>query len=292
MIANEGHDNWITVTILLAKRAGYIVTERAGISLSQYRLLLRLLAANNANGQTAKALSEELGLSPSSVTSALNDLESLGAAQRREDGRDRRVVRVSITDSGADLIAKVDPALCQLAHEFWSVYDDNELAMTKRDSASTVLERRLGYMKIDGISVENAYIDSSLVTLASLNAHMRRANISLNEYRVLHLLSRYEQGLRVKDLSRRLLLRSNEVCVAASKLEEHGRLERVKLPSDRRATCFTITERGTEKLRKMTPAIIDSLQNDITELSENAFDLYDSIANKILAQYRQSHLLE
>lgn len=292
MIANEGHDNWITVTILLAKRAGYIVTERAGISLSQYRLLLRLLAANNANGQTAKALSEELGLSPSSVTSALNDLESLGAAQRREDGRDRRVVRVSITDSGSDLIAKVDPALCQLAHEFWSVYDDNELAMTKRDSASTVLERRLGYMKIDGISVENAYIDSSLVTLASLNAHMRRANISLNEYRVLHLLSRYEQGLRVKDLSRRLLLRSNEVCVAASKLEEHGRLERVKLPSDRRATCFTITERGTEKLRKMTPAIIDSLQNDITELSENAFDLYDSIANKILAQYRQSHLLE
>ena len=292
MIANEGHDNWITVTILLAKRAGYIVTERAGISLSQYRLLLRLLAANNDNGQTAKALSEELGLSPSSVTSALNDLESLGAAQRREDGRDRRVVRVSITDSGADLIAKVDPALCQLAHEFWSVYDDNELAMTKRDSASTVLERRLGYMKIDGISVENAYIDSSLVTLASLNAHMRRANISLNEYRVLHLLSRYEQGLRVKDLSRRLLLRSNEVCVAASKLEEHGRLERVKLPSDRRATCFTITERGTEKLRRMTPAIIDSLQNDITELSENAFDLYDSIANKILAQYRQSHLLE
>ena len=292
MIANEGHDNWITVTILLAKRAGYIVTERAGISLSQYRLLLRLLAANNDNGQTAKALSEELGLSPSSVTSALNDLESLGAAQRREDGRDRRVVRVSITDSGANLIAKVDPALCQLAHEFWSVYDDNELAMTKRDSASTVLERRLGYMKIDGISVENAYIDSSLVTLASLNAHMRRANISLNEYRVLHLLSRYEQGLRVKDLSRRLLLRSNEVCVAASKLEEHGRLERVKLPSDRRATCFTITERGTEKLRKMTPAIIDSLQNDITELSENAFDLYDSIANKILAQYRQSHLLE
>ena len=292
MIANEGHDNWITVTILLAKRAGYIVTERAGISLSQYRLLLRLLAANNANGQTAKALSEELGLSPSSVTSALNDLESLGASQRREDGRDRRVVRVSITDSGADLIAKVDPALCQLAHEFWSVYDDNELAMTKRDSASTVLERRLGYMKIDGISVENAYIDSSLVTLASLNAHMRRANISLNEYRVLHLLSRYEQGLRVKDLSRRLLLRSNEVCVAASKLEEHDRLERVKLPSDRRATCFTITERGTEKLGKMTPAIIDSLQNDITELSENAFDLYDSIANKILAQYRQSHLLE
>lgn len=290
MIANEGHDNWITVTILLARQAGDLVTEYAGISLTQYRLLLRLLAAEGG-AHTAKALSEALGLSPSSVTSALNDLEALGAIERSEDSSDRRVVNVSITPAGSALIAKVDPALCQLAHEFWSVYNKNELAMTKRDSASTVLERRLDYMKIDGISVEHAYIDSSLVTLSSLNAHMRRANISLNEYRILHLLSRSPQGMRVKELSRQLLLRSNEVCVAASKLVGHGRLERLKLPHDRRATCFKITELGVAKLEKMTPAIIDSLQNDITELSENAFDVYDSIANKILSTYRSSHLL-
>lgn len=290
MIANEGHDNWITVTILLARQAGDLVTEYAGISLTQYRLLLRLLAADGG-AHTAKALSGALGLSPSSVTSALNDLEALGAIERSEDASDRRVVHVSITPAGSSLIAKVDPALCRLAHEFWSVYSENELAMTKRDSASTVLERRLDYMKIDGISVEHAYIDSSLVTLGSLNVHMRRANISLNEYRILHLLSRNARGMRAKELSRQLLLRSNEVCVAASKLVDHGRLERFKLPHDRRATCFRITELGISKLEKMTPAIIDSLQNDITELSENAFDVYDSIASKILSTYRTSHLL-
>ena len=290
MIANEGHDNWITVTILLARQAGELVTEYAGISLTQYRLLLRLLAADGG-AHTAKALSEALGLSPSSVTSALNDLEALGAIERSEDASDRRVVHVSITPAGSELIANVDPVLCQLAHEFWSVYNENELAMTKRDSASTVLERRLDYMKIDGISVEHAYIDSSLVTLSSLTTHMRRANISLNEYRILHLLSRNSQGMRVKELSRQLLLRSNEVCVATSKLVSHGRLERLKLPHDRRATCFKITELGVSKLEKMTPASIDSLQNDITELSENAFDVYDSIANKILSSYRSSHLL-
>lgn len=290
MIANEGHDNWITVTILLARQAGELVTEYAGISLTQYRLLLRLLATDGGT-HTAKALSEALGLSPSSVTSALNDLEALGAIERSEDASDRRVVHVSITPAGSELIASVDPVLCQLAHEFWSVYNENELAMTKRDSASTVLERRLDYMKIDGISVEHAYIDSSLVTLSSLTTHMRRANISLNEYRILHLLSRNSQGMRVKELSRQLLLRSNEVCVATSKLVSHGRLERLKLLHDRRATCFKITELGVSKLEKMTPAIIDSLQNDITELSENAFDVYDSIANKILSSYRSSHLL-
>ncbi len=290
MIANEGHDNWITVTILLARQAGDLVTEYAGISLTQYRLLVRLFATEGGT-RTAKTLSEALGLSPSSVTSALNDLEALDAIERSEDASDRRVVHVSITPAGSALIAKVNPALCQLAHEFWSVYNENELAMTKRDSASTVLERRLDYMKIDGISVEHAYIDSSLVTLSSLNAHMRRANISLNEYRILHLLSRSSQGMRVKELSRQLLLRSNEICVAASKLVGHGRLERLKLPHDRRATCFKITELGMAKLEKMTPAIIDSLQNDITELSENAFDVYDSIANKILSTYRSSHLL-
>jgi DNA-binding MarR family transcriptional regulator len=290
MIANEGHDNWITVTILLARQAGGLVTEYAGISLTQYRLLLRLLAADGG-ARTAKELSKALGLSPSSVTGALNDLEALGAIERSEDPTDRRVVHVSITPAGSELIAKVDPELCQLANEFWSVYNENELAMTKRDSASTVLERRLDYMKIDGISVEHAYIDSSLVTLGALNAHMRRANISLNEYRILHLLSRNLQGMRVKELSRLLLLRSSEVCLAAAKLVDHGRLERLKLPHDRRATCFKITELGISKLEKMTPAIIDSLQNDITELSENAFDVYDSIANKILSTYRSSHLL-
>lgn len=41
----------------------------------------------------------------------------------------------------------------------------------------------------------------------------------------------------------------------------------------------------------MTPAIIDSLQNNITELFENAFDVYDSIASKFLSTYRTSHLL-
>lgn len=275
---------------MLARQAGELVTEYAGISLTQYRLLLRLLATDGG-AHTAKALSEALGLSPSSVTSALNDLEALGAIERSEDASDRRVVHVSITPAGSELIASVDPVLCQLAHEFWSVYNENELAMTKRDSASTVLERRLDYMKIDGISVEHAYIDSSLVTLSSLTTHMRRANISLNEYRILHLLSRNSQGMRVKELSRQLLLRSNEVCVATSKLVSHRRLERLKLPHDRRATCFKITELGVSKLEKMTPAIIDSLQNDITELSENAFDVYDSIANKILSSYRSSHLL-
>lgn len=290
MLANEGHDNWITVTILLARRAGDIVTDIAGVSLSQYRLLLRLLC-DPVNGCTAKELSDALGLSPSSVTGALNDLEAIGAATRRDDSDDRRIVHAVITDQGRKLVESLDPAICRLAHDFWSVYDENELAMTKRDVASTVLERRLDYVKVDGLSLENAYVDSSLVTLASLNRHMRRANINLNEYRVLHLLSKYDQGLRARNVSRQLLLRSNEVTVAASKLVSHGRVRRVKVSGDRRGALLHITDQGREKLSRMTPAIIESLQNDITELSEGAFDVYDSIAGKVLARYQQSHLL-
>ena len=288
MLANEGHDNWITVTVLLARRAGDIVAADGGISLTQYRMLLRLLG--NDGSCTNGTLCQELSLSPSTVTAAVSDLQSRGAVKRLDDSFDGRVVHIALTDEGHALVKRIDPAICRLAHDFWSVYDESELAMTKKDSAGTVLGRRLAYMTVDGISIENAYVDSALVTLSSLNSHMKRANISLNEYRIMHLLAK-EGALRPRDISRKLLLRSNEVTVAASKLVKHNRITRVRVEGDRRAAQLEVTQAGKDKLSRMTPAIIESLQNDITELSEDAFDVYDSIASKILSRYSRDHLI-
>jgi MarR family 2-MHQ and catechol resistance regulon transcriptional repressor len=288
MPSNEGHDNWITVTVLLARRAGDIVAEHAFISLTQYRVLIRLLA--NDGSSTNRGLCTELGLSPSTITSAVNDLQARGAVSRTEDDGDGRVVHLVLKDRGLELIHLIDPAIHELVHDFWSVYDEHELAVTKRDSAETVLGRRLAYIKTDGLCVENAYVESALLTLDALNRHMKRANISLNEYRVLHLL--YKRGaLRPKDISRALLLRSNEVTVAATKLARHHRIERVRIPEDQRAAILQITDEGRDKILRMTPGIVESFQHDITPLSEDAFEVYDSIAGKVLTRYSRDHLI-
>lgn len=289
MLANEGHDNWITVTVLLARMAGEIAAEIGGVSLTQYRALTRLQA--NGGELTSKELGQNLGLSPSTVTGAVSSLQSKGAVTRRDDGDDLRVVHVILLDGGRALLAKVDPAIAELAHDFWSVYTHEELSMTRRDSESTVLKRRLGHMVDGRMSIENAYVDSALVTLGALNRHMKRENISLNEYRVLHLLSRSPQGMRPRDIARELFLRSSEVTVAAGKLAGHGRIERVRVPGDRRAAALRILDAGYAKLEHMTPGIVETLRRDITDLDDNAFEVYDNIASKILDRYRRDHLV-
>lgn len=288
MLANEGHDNWITVTILLARMAGDIVAEKGGISLTQYRVLARLQA--NGGTLTAKELGENLNLSPATITGSVSSLHEKSAVNRRDDPSDLRIVHVDITEIGYSLLKMIDPEIASLAHDFWSVYSQEELDMTRRDSENTVLKRRLDHMVDGKMSTENAYVDSALITLGALNRHMRKENISLNEYRVLHLLSRTPEGLRPKDICRELFLRSNEVTVAAGKLAKHGRIERVRIPGDRRAAKLRILDAGYAKLEHMTPGIVETLRRDITDLSENAFEVYDSIAGKILDRYRREHL--
>ena len=289
MLANEGHDNWITVSALLARTASDIVADHGNISMTQYRLLIRLKA--NDGVCAAKKLAEDLAIAPSTVTGALNDLEPRKAIKRTYTSDDNRVVNVRITEKGLELLEAIDPAICELAHDFWSTYTPEELAMTKEDSINTANNRNLAYVKGDGMSVENAYVDSALVVMQELTRQMHRANISANEYRVLHLLSVNPCGMRPKEISRKLLLRSNEVTVAAKKLADHGRIERLRIEGDRRASQLVITQAGHDKLAKVTPPLVEAFRSGITELAEDAFDYYDAIARKILERSRREHLL-
>lgn len=289
MLANEGHSDWITTVVLLSRAAGAIVHERAGISMTQYRILLRLVMSDGS--RTVGSLAQDLDLATSTVTLNINGLESRKAVRRRYGKSDRRVVHVELGERGRHLVELVDPSIKALAHEFWSVYTAEELELTFKDSANTAIAHRLVYQKDGELSVENAYVDASLVMMNALSRHMRRANISLNEYRILYLLSTGPDGMRPSDVCSSLLLRSNEVAVAAEKLERHGRVTRVRSAADRRVNLLVITEKGLGKLERMTPGIVDTFRTDICDLDDGAFEHYDSISRKVLALNRGKHLM-
>lgn len=289
MLANEGHSDWITTVVLLSRAAGVIVHECAGISMTQYRILLRLVMSDGSC--TVGTLAQDLDLATSTVTLNVNGLESRKAVKRRYGRSDRRVVHVELSEQGQHLIDLVDPSIQALAHEFWSVYTAEELELTFKDSTNTAVAHRLVYQKDGKLSVENAYVDASLVMINALNRHMRRANISLNEYRILYLLSVNPGGMRPSDVCNSLLLRSNEVAVSAEKLERHGRVARVRSTADRRVNLLVITEAGLSKLGRMTPGIVDTFRTDICDLDDGAFEHYDSISRKVLAFNRGKHLM-
>jgi DNA-binding MarR family transcriptional regulator len=55
---------------------------------------------------TAGQLAKSADLNPGTVTGMLDDLEKKGIVERRPDPRDRRLVMVSLTDTGRAILAE------------------------------------------------------------------------------------------------------------------------------------------------------------------------------------------
>lgn len=78
--------------------------QRPGaLSYAQVRALVML---DDAEEVTAGQLARAADLTPASVTALLDQLEEKGMVERRRDAADRRVVVVSLTPSGRELLAE------------------------------------------------------------------------------------------------------------------------------------------------------------------------------------------
>ena len=83
--------------------------ERLDLSFTQVKAL-----AAAADGElTVKELAERLGLSLPGTSRAVDVLVRRGLFDRREDDRDRRMKRVSITDEGRGFLRTIDEARLQ-----------------------------------------------------------------------------------------------------------------------------------------------------------------------------------
>ncbi|HCF50573.1 MAG TPA: MarR family transcriptional regulator [Syntrophomonas sp.] len=79
-----------------------------GVTPGQYAVLKCLW---DENGQTAKQLSERLYLDGSTVTGILDRMENKSLISRQPDPKDRRAVRVMLTEQGRALNEPVNAAI-------------------------------------------------------------------------------------------------------------------------------------------------------------------------------------
>lgn len=79
-----------------------------GVTPGQYAVLKCLW---DKNGQTAKQLSERLYLDGSTVTGILDRMENKSLINRQPDSKDRRAVRVMLTEKGRALNEPVNAAI-------------------------------------------------------------------------------------------------------------------------------------------------------------------------------------
>jgi MarR family transcriptional regulator for hemolysin len=90
-------------------------------------------------------LAQAIGISQPSTVSVLKQLESAGLAERVRDSEDKRSNRVRLSESGKDLVEKIERRLAKLRDDLCAGLSDADIASSVRVLgilSSRIAERR------------------------------------------------------------------------------------------------------------------------------------------------------
>jgi len=115
----EVADRFFAVAALLRKQANVGLRDQ-GLTMARGKLLSIL----ERRGPTRNsALGAKLGISPRSVTDAVDALEQDGLVRRESDPADRRAVLITLTDRGSALIRAADGPRQEIMHGLFAALD-------------------------------------------------------------------------------------------------------------------------------------------------------------------------
>jgi DNA-binding MarR family transcriptional regulator len=97
----------------------------SGLTMPQARVLFTILESGD---QSAGDLAERLGVAPSTITGITDRLVRQNLIQRKEDPRDRRVVRLAMTEAGARLTFEIAESSRAYLRRVFAEIPDERLA--------------------------------------------------------------------------------------------------------------------------------------------------------------------
>ncbi|AZV80765.1 MarR family transcriptional regulator (plasmid) [Parasedimentitalea marina] len=99
------------------------------------------------------------------------------------------------------------------------------------------------------------FLKASRTIEATLREHLRKEfETTLPRFDVMAALSRFDDGLKMSQLSGVLRVSNGNVTGIVDRLAEDGFLVRVQVPGDRRASLVRLTRRGTEEFARQAAA--------------------------------------
>lgn len=104
--------------------------EANGVSGKQYNALRSIRRAGN-NGSTVNEIRQQMTDPRADVTRLIDRLERDGLVRRKNDRRDRRIVRVVLSEAGALLLKKIDEPLLDVHKTQFSRFQAGELDRLK-----------------------------------------------------------------------------------------------------------------------------------------------------------------
>lgn len=143
-------DNMQDKDILLMRkmrRCGHILYHKYSLNFSQNRILL-LLSRNGP--MTQRALQDEIGIQPGSLSEILSKIEQAGLVEKKRCERDRRIWEIHLTDAGRDTAAQFEIDRRNTAHFLFKSLDEKQ-----KEDLSCLLDALLEHWKNDPCEKEN-----------------------------------------------------------------------------------------------------------------------------------------
>ena len=124
--------------------------------------------------------------------------------------------------------------------------------LTSADAARPGPESRLHDDHHDALRLWLRLLACTLLIERRIRARLRdRFAITLPRFDLLAQLERVPQGLKMSELSRRLMVTGGNVTALTDQLVDEGLVERQRVPGDRRAHAVRLTPAGRRAFRAM-----------------------------------------
>ncbi len=132
---------------------------------------------------------------------------------------------------------------------------------------------------------------AQVTVLRELTREFPTEEISFNEYDVLFNLSKQEgRRLRIRDLSRHLLLTQPSVSRMVDRLVAKGLVSKEGDPGDGRGTFVCLTDAGFALFRRVAVAHADSISRHLgTALNPSELHELSALTERIRASVENSH---
>lgn len=119
-------DKYIEINFSIEKNATQLIKgQMSGDLTSDQHYMLRYI--NNAEVCTSTELAEIFHVKKSAITAIINRLWEKGLIQRTRDDKDRRVIYLTLTESGKKLFEETESRIHQLVGTFIKQFDQKEI---------------------------------------------------------------------------------------------------------------------------------------------------------------------
>lgn len=278
--------DYLTMMAVLERSIAQQLNESCGITVLQYRMMLRLLAEGSLQ-TTVLARSLSVGLSTASM--AVAKLADAGLVSRHEDARDMRTVALRLTRKGRAQVKRADQDVMAMMADYWRSLTPEQLQAALASSASAVQRHSAPRIEDGRQRMDTALVDTVIISRTLTGRALQAQGLTINDFRVMLALRLQDGTGTATETAQFLFLNSSDITPCLKNLEARGLITRHRSPKNRRVRIIELTAEGRRRTSELMPVVFDAL-HETCHSDDELIRIHISAARDLVARKRHQAL--